>query len=70
VAYLSISEAVNEIRCVYDTPRNALLGAIDRGLGGAFARKLLEDLQNHGTLAERTLRKIADTAGKDDAFNE
>jgi hypothetical protein len=47
-----------------------LLGAIERGLGGAFAQRLLEDLQNHGTLAERTLRKIAETAGNDSAFNQ
>ncbi len=43
--------------------RNALSGAISRGWGGDFVRVLLDDLQNHGTLADRTLRKIVEASG-------
>lgn len=36
--------------------------SIANGAGGAFAKVLLDDLQNYGTLSERTLRKIIDAA--------
>jgi hypothetical protein len=48
--------------------RTVLMGAVERGLGGEFAKTLLDDLQNHGTLADRTLRKIVETAGDTDGF--
>lgn len=38
--------------------RNVLVSAISNGIGGEFTKTLLDDLQNHGTLSERTLRKI------------
>ncbi len=47
-----------------------LLGNIGAGVGGDFAKVLLDDLQNHGTLAERTLRKIMETAGKPAEFEK
>ena len=42
--------------------RNVLAGAVAAGTGGPFARTLLEDIRNFGSLAERTLRKIVDAA--------
>lgn len=50
--------------------RNALVAAIAKGSGGVFAKVLLEDLQNHGTLSDRTLRKIIEAAGNDKKFEE
>lgn len=47
-----------------------LLGNIGAGVGGDFAKVLLDDLQNHGTLADRTLRKISETAGKPAEFEK
>lgn len=43
--------------------RNALASAIAGGDADAFARTLLEDIQNYGSLAERTLRKIVEASG-------
>jgi hypothetical protein len=48
--------------------RTILMGAIEQGRGGEFAKTLLDDLQNHGTLSDRTLRKIVETAGDSAAF--
>jgi len=48
--------------------RNVLAGAIGKGVGGAFVKVLLDDLQNHGTLSDRTLRKIIDAAKTDSSF--
>lgn len=48
--------------------RNVLATAIGRGVGGDFVNVLLEDLQNHGTLSERTLRKIVDASRDSKAF--
>ena len=48
--------------------RNVLTGAIARGVGGHFARILLDDLQNHGTLSDRTLRMIINAAATDAAL--
>lgn len=48
--------------------RNALSGAISQAIGGEFVKVLLDDLQNHGTLADRTLRKIVETAGEQKKF--
>lgn len=45
--------------------RNVLVSAIARGIGGIFAKTLLDDLQNHGTIADRTLRKIIDGSSED-----
>jgi HKD family nuclease len=42
--------------------RNVLVSAIADGIGGPFVKVLLDDLQNHGTLADRTLRKIIDSS--------
>jgi hypothetical protein len=42
--------------------RNVLAGAAATELGGAFARTLLEDIRNYGSLADRTLRKIVDAS--------
>jgi hypothetical protein len=42
--------------------RNVLAGAVASGTGGPFARTLLEDIRNFGSLAERTLRKIVDAS--------
>ena len=39
-----------------------LAGAVATGFGGAFARTLLEDVRNYGSLADRTLRKIVDAS--------
>jgi len=50
--------------------RNVLASAIGKGIGGEFVKVLLDDLQNHGTLADRTLRKIIDAAGKDASFEK
>jgi hypothetical protein len=45
--------------------QRVLLGGIAKGVGGDFAKTLLDDLQNHGTLSERTLRKIVDASGSE-----
>ena len=50
--------------------RNVLVAAIAKGSGDGFAKVLLEDLQNHGTLSDRTLRMIIDTAGNDTKFEK
>lgn len=50
--------------------RNALSGAISKGWGGVFVKDLLDDLQNHGTLADRTLRKIVEASGSQKAFED
>ena len=50
--------------------RNVLVAAISKGSGGAFVRTLLEDLQHHGTLSDRTLRKIIESAGSDKKFED
>lgn len=50
--------------------RNALIAAIAKGSGGLFVKILLDDLQNHGTLADRTLRKIIEAAGEDKLFEK
>lgn len=50
--------------------RNVLVAAISKGSGGAFARTLLEDLQHHGTLSDRTLRKIIGSAGNEKKFED
>lgn len=38
-----------------------IASAVASGVGGLFVRTLLEDVQNYGSLAERTLRKIVDS---------
>jgi hypothetical protein len=48
--------------------RNVLAGAVASGTGGAFARTLLEDIRNFGSLAERTLRKIVDASRDNDTL--
>lgn len=48
--------------------RNVLAGAIGKGIGGAFVKVLLDDIQNYGTLADRTLRIIISAASKDADF--
>ena len=48
--------------------RNVLATAIGSGTGGPFVKVLLDDLQNHGTLSDRTLRKIIDASRKSEAF--
>ena len=50
--------------------QRVLLGSIAKGLGGDFANTLLDDLQNHGTLSERTLRKIVDASGSETDFED
>ena len=50
--------------------RNVLNSAIAKGLGGDFCRMLLDDLQNHGTLSDRTLRKFIDAFGNDREFED
>jgi hypothetical protein len=50
--------------------RNTLVSAIAKGVGGKFASVLLEDLQHHGTLSDRTLRKIMNVAGNDAKFED
>ncbi len=50
--------------------RNALVAAIAKGSGGLFAKVLLDDLQNHGTLSDRTLRKIIEASGEDKKFEK
>lgn len=50
--------------------RNVLVAAISRGAGGSFVKTLLEDLQHHGTLSDRTLRKIIESAGSEKKFDE
>jgi len=47
-----------------------LLGKIGAGVGGDFAKVLLDDLQNHGTLSDRTLRKIVEASGKNTEFEK
>jgi len=42
--------------------RNVLATAIGSGTGGPFVKVLLDDIQNHGTLSDRTLRKIIDAS--------
>ena len=46
--------------------RNVLAGAVATGVGGPFARTLLEDIRNYGSLADRTLRKVVE-ASRDSA---
>lgn len=48
--------------------RNVLNTAIAKGLGGDFCKMLLDDLQNHGTLSDRTLRKLIDAFGNNQEF--
>ncbi len=48
--------------------RNALASAIGNGIGGQFVKVLLDDLQNHGSLADRTLRKIVDASRSQQDF--
>ena len=43
--------------------RNALLSAMSANIGQGFAEVLLDDIQNYGTLSERTLRKLVNAAG-------
>jgi superfamily II DNA or RNA helicase len=50
--------------------RNALISKIASGAGGVFAKILLDDLQNHGTLSDRTLRKIIEASGTDVKFEK
>jgi len=50
--------------------RNALIAAIAKGAGGLFAKVLLDDLQNHGTLSDRTLRKIIEASVDDKKFEK
>jgi hypothetical protein len=48
--------------------RNVLATAIGSGTGGPFVKVLLDDLQNHGTLSDRTLRKIIDASRSPKTF--
>ena len=50
--------------------RNILISKIANNVGGEFAKVLLNDLQNHGTLSERTLRKIIDANRTDSEFEK
>lgn len=50
--------------------RNVLLHAISNGIRVDFAKTLLDDIQNHGTLAERTLRRIVETDAQPAPLNE
>ncbi len=50
--------------------RNVLIDKIASGAGGDFAKVLLDDVQNLGTLSDRTLRKIVDASGKDVNFKK
>jgi hypothetical protein len=50
--------------------RNVLATAIGRGTGGPFVKVLLDDLQNHGTLSDRTLRKIIDGSRSERTFTQ
>jgi HKD family nuclease len=48
--------------------RMALVNAIGHRVGGDFAKVLLDDVQNYGTLSQRTLRKIIDAVRTDQSF--
>jgi len=48
--------------------RNVLATAIGSGAGGPFVKVLLDDLQNCGTLSDRTLRKIIDASRNNKEF--
>ncbi|MBT7065268.1 MAG: helicase [Verrucomicrobia bacterium] len=48
--------------------RNVLATAIGSGSGGSFVKILLDDLQNCGTLSDRTLRKLIDASRDSKAF--
>lgn len=50
--------------------RNTLIAKISAGAGSAFAKMLLDDLQNYGTLSERTLRKIIEAGGSNTKFEK
>lgn len=50
--------------------RNTLIDKIAAGVGGGFAKVLLDDLQNYGTLSERTLRRIIEASGSNGKFEK
>lgn len=50
--------------------RNVLATAIGSGTGGPFVKALLDDLQNHGTLSDRTLRKIIEASRSPQTFEQ
>ena len=47
-----------------------LIEKISDDIGGPFANTLLQDIQNYGTLSDRTLRKIIEAAGKNREFEK
>lgn len=57
-------------RSLITKARNVLVTAIGNGTGGDFTKVLLDDLQNCGTLADRTLRKIIDASKNQKNFEK
>ncbi len=77
-SYKDLEDAVTERRdsavpgtmSLISKARNVLTMMLGKGVGGEFVGVLLDDLQNHGTLSDRTLRKIIEASRTEAAFEK